>query len=457
MLGSSRKALFVIVGILAGLGLFVWAGCSTVEPMGPDTTPPTGTTVTNPEAGSAINSAEVNVRGRAEVGATVRVFIDDVDAGSAVASPAVPNDGRLGRFTVEDVALGIEGPKSLKAVATDLYGNETDEPVEIEILLDMTPPPIAFETINEAEWVEDPPEPYDGPHWLAGVPRIRLVGRTDTLAAGARVRHGVTEYLPDSTDVFPAEPGEPDSMRFWVSLSVPPLTTAAPESLITYMLEAYDAAGNVAGIPVDVLWSAEGKDTTLSWLEIEEPFAFDDYITGQTGIQEAVMFQAPVWANYVIGARFFIGNDGITGAPNPETPTTEPFRIYVWRPNPDSTPKPGVIANDANGMNTGAQYPEMDWLQKILPNAVDISNNNHFPNKQFFVGMAWDHRNNPPVGVDEFGEVDYTSWRLYYDPPWEMLQSGDVMIEAIVSDIPNLAEARIAVIGGGGNLREFDR
>ena len=450
MLGSSRKALLVVFGVLAGLGLFVWVGCSSVEPMGPDTTPPTGTTVTNPTAGSAVNSAEINVRGRAEVGATVKVFIDDVDAGSAVASPAVPNDGRLGRFTVDNVDLGIEGPKSLKAVATDLYGNVTDEPVEFDILLDMTPPPIAFETINEAEWVDE------DSWWLAGVPRIRLVGRTDTLAAGARVRHGVTEYLPDSTDVFPAEPGEPDSMRFWVTLSVPPLTTAAPESLITYMVEAYDAAGNVAGIPVDVLWSAEGKDTTLSWLEVETPISFDDYITGQADIQEAVMFQAPVWANYVIGVRFFIGNDGITGEPNPETPTTEPFTIYVWRPTADSTPTPGVIAND--GMNTGAQYPEMEWLQKILPNAVDISNNNHFPNKQFFVGMEWDHRNNPPVGVDETpGAVDYTSWRLYYQPPWEMLETGDVMMEAIVSDIPNLAEARIAIIGGGGSIREFER
>lgn len=450
MLGSSRKAFYVVFGVLAGLSLLVWMGCSSVEPMGPDTTPPTGTTVTNPENGSAVNSSEINIRGRAEVGATVRIFIDDVEAGSAVASPAVPNDGGLGRFMVEDVDLGIEGPKALRAVATDLYGNVTDEPVEIEILLDMTPPPIDFETINQADWVDT------ASWWLAGVPRIRLVGRTDTLAAGARVRHGVTEYLPDSTYTFPADPGEPDSTRFWVTLSVPALTTAAPESLITYMVEAYDAAGNVAGIPVDVLWSAEGKDTTLSWIEIETPLSFEDYITGQAGIQEAVMFQAPVWANYVIGARFFIGNDGITDPENPTTPTTEAFTIYVWRPNSDSTPRPGVIAND--GMNTGSQYPEMEWLQKILPNAQDISNNTYFPNKQFFVGIQWDYRNNPYIGVDAtIGAVDYTSWRLYWNPPWEMLETADVMIEAIVSDIPNIAEARIAIVGSGGSIREIDR
>jgi hypothetical protein len=451
MFGSSRRAWFVVLGVLAGLSLFLWIGCDSVEPMGPDTTPPTGTTITNPPDGTAINSSLINVRGRAEVGATVRVLVDDIDAGSAVASPAVPNDGELGRFTVEGVNLGeSDGSKNLKAITTDLYGNVTDEPVEIDILLDMTPPPIAFETINHADWVDSTQ------YWLSGVPRIRLVGRTDTLAAGARARHGVQEYLPDSSYVFPGEPGEPDSMRFWVTLSTPPLTTAAPESLITYMVEAYDAAGNVNGVPVDVLWSAEGKDTTLSWLEVEVPISFEDYITGQAGMMEAVMFQAPVWANYVIGVRFFIGNDGITDPQNPETPTTKPFTIWVWRPTADSTPRPGVAAND--GMNTGSQYPEMEWLQKILPNAVDISNNSYFADKQFFVGLEWDNRNNPLVGIDAtIGAVDYTTWRLPWEPPWLMLESGDAMIEAIVSDIPNIAEGRIAVIGRGGRVREISR
>ncbi len=450
MLGSNRKALFVVLGVLASLSMLVLIGCSSVEPMGPDNKPPTGTTVTNPEHGSAVNSPVINIRGRAEVGATIRILVDNVDAGSAVASPAVPHDSGLGRYTVEDVDLGVEGPKALKIVATDLYGNVTDDPIEISILLDMTAPPVAFETINQAEWNDD--EQY----WLSGVPMIRLVGRTDTLAAGARVRHGIQEYLPDSTYVFPAGAEEPDSMRFWVTLSVPPLTTAAPNSLVTYIVEAYDAAGNSAGVPVDVFWNAEGKDTIMSWLLVEEPISFDDYLTGQAGMQQAVMFQAPVWANYVIGARFFIGNDGITGSPNPETPTTQPFTFLVWRPNADAAPKPGVIANE--GMDSGSQYPEMEWLELPLINAVDISNNSLFPDKHFFVGLEWDNRNNPPIGIDATeDEVDYTTWRLPWYPPWVMLESGDVMIEAIVSDIPNMAEARIAIIGAGGSIRQLDR
>ena len=169
----------------------------------------------------------------------------------------------------------------------------------------------------------------------------------------------------------------------------------------------------------------------------------------------ATKFQAPVWANYVIGVRFFIGNDGDNSGNPPETPTTEPFTVWVWRP---AGTKPGVEAND--GADTGSQYPEMDWLQKMLPNPVDISNNSHFPNKEFFVGMEWDTRHNPWLGIDMTAdEVDYTSWRYARvdttDPIWEMVESHDVMIEAIVSDIPNIAEGRTAIVGAKARARRI--
>ena len=447
MLRTGRRAWPLVLTALALLSLALGTGCDSVEPMGGDEDPPTGTTVTNPEDGSALNSAVINVRGRAEVGAEVKVYVNDVLAGSAVSAPAVPYDGRQGRYTVEDVDLGLEGPKVLRVVATDLYGNVADQPVLIDIDLDMTPPPVAFESLNPAEDVV-----YNeiDERWETGVPRLRLVGRTDTLAAGARVRYnGINVFLPDSTYAYPAGAGEPDSLRFWIPMTAPTLTTANPDSQITYFVEAYDYAGNVSATDVDVYWNAEGKDTILTHKVVDEPISFQDYITGQAGMKVAVGYQAPVWANYIIGMRYFIGNDGETDPQNPQTPTTKPFTARVWRPLA-SDAWPGTQADVAK--NSGSQYPEMEWLQLNLENPVDISNNDHYPNKQFFVGLEWDNRNNPPIGVDSSeGEVDFTSWRLPWYPPWELLDSADVMIEAIVSDIPAAIEgARVAVIRAGG-------
>ncbi len=445
MLRTGRRAWPIVLTALALLCLGLGTGCDGVERMGLDDTPPTGTSVSNPVDGSALNSAVINVRGRAEVGAEVKVYVNDVYAGTTVAATAVPYDGGLGRYTVERVDLGVEGVKTLRVVATDLYGNVADDPVLVSIELDTTPPPIAFETINPpADIIYNP----DEDRWETGVPRVRLVGRTDTLAAGARVRYGINAFSPDSTYAFPAGAGLPDSLRFWVPMTSPTLTSANPDSEITYAVEAFDYAGNVSGVPVDIYWNAEGKDTVLTHIVIDEPLSFQDYIVGQSGMMVAVGYQAPVWANYVIGIRYFIGNDGLTDPINPQTPTTKPFTAWVWRPTIDATPRPGVLAND--GMNSGAQYPEMDWLVLMLPNAVDISSNAHFPNKYFFVGLEWENRNNPPIGVDAtVGEVDFTSWRLPWYPPWELLDTSDVMIEAIVSDIPAIAEARTATIRVG--------
>ncbi len=438
MLRTGRRAWPIALTALALLTLGLAAGCGTVETMGPDTNPPTGTTVSNPENGSAVNSETINVRGRAEVGAELKIYVNDVLSGTAVAAPTTPYDGRQGRYTVEGVSLGVEGQKTIRVVATDLYGNVAENPVLVSIELDMTAPPVVFETINPPEDVTYNIEEL---RWETGVPRVRLVGRTDTLAAGARVRYnGINTFEPDSTYAFAAGAGLPDSLRFWVPMTVPQLTSANPDSQITYFVEAYDYAGNTSSVPVELYWNAEGKDTVMTHVVIDEPISFQDYVTGQSGMMIAAGYQAPVWANYVIGIRYFIGNDGETDPQNPQTPTTKPFTAWVWRPNNDSTPQPGATAND--GMNSGSQYPEMEWLELMLPNAVDISSNEQFPNKVFFVGLEWNNRNNPPVGLDAtVGEVDFNSWRLPWYPPWELLETADLMIEAIVSDIPNVTES----------------
>ncbi len=437
MLRTGRRAWPIALAALALLTLGLGTGCDSGELVGTDLLPPTGTTVLNPTDGSAVNSDVINIRGRAEVGAEIRVYVNDVLSGTAVAAPAVPYDGRQGRYTVKAVSLGLEGPKTIRVVATDLYGNVALTPVIVNIQLDMTPPPVAFETINPPDDVIYNPDEL---RWETGVPRVRLVGRTDTLAAGARVRYnGINTFQPDSTFTFPAGAGLPDSLRFWVPMTAPSLTSANPDSQITYLVEAYDHAGNTSTVPVELYWNAVGKDTVMTQVVVDQPISYDDYVSWQAGMALAVGYQAPVWANYVIGIRYFIGNDGLTDPINPQTPTTKPFTAFVWRPNNDSTPKPGVKAN--TGMNSGEHYPEMQWLELILPNAVDISSNEQFPNKVFFVGIEWDNRNNPPIGLDTtVSELDYNSWRFDWYDPWEMLEGADGMIEAIVSDLPTSGE-----------------
>ncbi len=90
MLRTGRRAWPIALTALALLTLGLAAGCGTVETMGPDTNPPTGTTVSNPENGSAVNSETINVRGRAEVGAELKIYVNDVLSGTAVAAPTTP-------------------------------------------------------------------------------------------------------------------------------------------------------------------------------------------------------------------------------------------------------------------------------------------------------------------------------------------------------------------------------
>ena len=82
--------------------------------MEPDTTRRPGVQITNPVDGSALNKRVINVRGRAEVGATVKSSSTVWIKGSDVAHPPVPNDGLGGRFTVESVDLGAEGLKEIR-------------------------------------------------------------------------------------------------------------------------------------------------------------------------------------------------------------------------------------------------------------------------------------------------------------------------------------------------------
>ncbi len=418
----------------AAVGLVLAAGCSKTG-VSSDKDPPAGTMITNPEDGASLSSQTINVRGRAEVGATVEIMVNGESKGTALASPAVPDDGGLGRFTVVGVHLGDEGAKTISAAVTDLYGNRASENVEIDILLDMTAPPVAFEPPIEGAELD----PISG-NWSTGLPALTLVGITNTTADGTRVRYGgINEFLPTVYDTFEAPPG-PDAVRFWVPLTTPPLTVNNPDSLIRYYVEAFDYAGNVSSEQVSIDWVAEGKDTTLTW-DDGSFGSINNQTTGQSGMKLATLFQAPTWANYVIGIHFFIMNDDVDNPNDPEAPSTKPFRALVWRPNQDILP--GVEANE--GLNPGDLYPEEAWLELVIPNAVNISNDTHFPDKQFFVGMEWLHRSNPVIGLDDTYPIDFKTYRNNWSL-WEPLESHDAMIRAIVSDVPAGELKRTAVL-----------
>ena len=406
--------------------------------MGPDTTPPTGSRITNPEDGSALNSPVINVRGRAEVGATIDVYVNDVYQSSAVTSPAVPSNGTYGRFTVEDVALGDEGPKTIRAVVTDLYGNVAPDPIEVQITLDRTAPPLASEGVLGAVWRDTL-----GGVWLTSIPQVDFVGRTDVTASGQRVRWGSTEFAPSSRDTFAGQPGEPDSVRFHVPITVPPLDPEHPEALVRYYAEAFDAADNVAALPVDIFWVAAGKETVLTW-DDGSYGSYTNRITGELGQMLAVKFQAPTWANYILGVQFHTMNDGQTNPQNPTLPTTQPFLIWIWRLGSGGVP--GTAANE--GLSTGEpfSYPEDQWVEFRLTTAVNISSATQYPDKQFFAGMEWQTRQNPYFGLDRDVPIDYKSYLFDFET-WQLQSNADVMVRAIVSDLPSIGgRARLAIV-----------
>lgn len=412
--------------LLALLVSLAFTGGCAKNLMEADTTPPVGSRITNPVDGTALNSQVIDVRGRAEVGATVRIFVNGVLEGSAVAYPPAQSEGGLGRFTVENIQLGDEGPKEILGVVTDLYGNRAEHDLVANVLLDMHAPPVAFETFIDAQLNEQ------GTAWETGLPAVTLIGRTDTTAAVARVRYGINQFTPDVTSVFPGQPGEPDSMRFWIPMTSPPLTVANPDSTVIYHVEAIDLAGNTSSESVQLSWVAAGKETALSWDDGSYGSAGNS-VTGQSGMALAVLFQAPPWANFVTGMEMYVMNDGVNNPDDPQGPTTAPFLARVWKP--DGSLRPGEYANSAGGYSPFGWYgyPEDQLVDFYYPNAINITNNNDFPDKQFFAGIEFQFRSNPEIGFDTDEPIDSRSFRWNWTE-WEMA-TADYIIHAIVSDL----------------------
>ncbi len=430
----------IFAAVLAAFVLVVWAGCSK-DLMSPDEEVPENSAITNPVHMSSLNRETINVRGRAEVGATIKIYVNDDDyenepAGTALSSPAIPDDGLGGRYTVEGVSLGEEGMKSIRARVTDLYGNEvarSDAPT-VTIILDQTAPPVGFEGIEGAVWVDTLS------FWESGLTRVTISGSTDTTASGARIRTGLKEYPATAFDTLPD-----GVLNFAIEVPSPPLSGGHADTTINYYLESFDAAGNVADELLVLHWEVEGREEEL--LQDDGDYDSHDHtIQLWPGERVAVRYQAPTWANYITKLIFYNANDQETNEHDPEAPTSKPFTAYVWRATQDTLPSATPHNDGYTPFSEPGQYPEDEWVTLTFPNPIDITNNAQFPNKKFFLGIQWMVRENPRIYEDHSAPLALKSFDYDRVDGWER-RDVDTMIRAIVSDVPSLdGKGREAVL-----------
>jgi hypothetical protein len=173
--------------------------------------------------------------------------------------------------------------------------------------------------------------------------------------------------------------------------------------------------------------------------------------TGQVGMRVAVGYQAPSWAQSVAGIEIYIMDDGVTNPIDPEEPSTWPFTVWIWKQS--DTGLPGAAANQGYvPFVEPYECPEDTLVRVYLPEPVDITDQTSFPDGRFFVGIEWEYRINPYVGVDTTPPAAGSSYRWNWFE-WEEVD-GNVMIHAIVSGdtlcVPHVI--RVDQAGGGDYL-----
>jgi hypothetical protein len=188
------------------------------------------------------------------------------------------------------------------------------------------------------------------------------------------------------------------------------------------------------------------RETVLSWDSGVEP-PIQNNTTGQVGMMLANRFQAPTWATHVVAVQYFIMDDHQDNPQDPGAPTTQPFMVRVWRPGNDV---PGVpAANGYEPFSEMGEYPEAAWIEVDLPEPIDITDPEVFPDRVFYAGLEWLHRNNPYIGIDTVPPIDYVSYRWNWTQ-WELIVLGDVMIRAAVwAHAPETVHVDLA---GGGDF-----
>ena len=174
--------------------------------------------------------------------------------------------------------------------------------------------------------------------------------------------------------------------------------------------------------------SVPRTEIELSW----DDGSAEGEITGRTAQKLAVCFQAPDEALSLTGVRIYIMDDGFVHPEDPELPTTCPFIVWVWRIGDGG--EPGAYANDGYFPFTDyAQCPEDAWVDVVFPEPIDLSDEEQFPSHEFHVGLGWECRWNPIVGLDLdapfSGETRFYDWNA-----WTVVDTADALIRAVVCD-----------------------
>jgi hypothetical protein len=169
---------------------------------------------------------------------------------------------------------------------------------------------------------------------------------------------------------------------------------------------------------------APRNEIELSWDDGSAEGGF----TAQVGRKFAVGFQAPETALSLRAIRLYIMDDGVENPVNPGDPTTRECTIWVWR---DVNGAPGAPANPGEYLAAG--YPEAAWVDFVLTEPVDLSDETHFPDRRFHVGLEWEVRTNPVIGLDLdppfSGETRGWDWAA-----WSVVDTADALIRAVVCD-----------------------
>ncbi|MBN2565439.1 MAG: hypothetical protein JXB46_06980 [Candidatus Eisenbacteria bacterium] len=170
-------------------------------------------------------------------------------------------------------------------------------------------------------------------------------------------------------------------------------------------------------------------------------------MSGFAGTKLAVRYQAPPNAIAVTGIEIYIMDDHMDNPYDPGAPSTAPFTVWVWRPAAGDIP--GWPANSGYVPFVDFyEYPEDELVRVYLPQPIDITNPASFPDAEFYVGIEWEYRMNPYVGVDMDDPDAGCSYRWnWYD--WEPVD-GNVMIHAVVSAETLCVPHVIRVDAGGG-------
>lgn len=252
-MGKRLPRWFVRLAALALLAVAVVPGCDCDKVSAPYVVSSGRVRITGPEDGSFVNSQMIDVRGEAEVGTLVHVYVDGVFGGSGASFQTEPPQ-ELATFRVENVDLGgDETEKVIFAVAADAQGNTADRGDTVTVVLDLTPPPADLERVDGADEIEPGT-------WVAPCPWVDVYGRTDTTAIIVRVRWQTVDYLPDDYEVFPGEPGEPDSVRVRFRIAGPFVIPSRADSSRAYAFQTIDAADNYTQSFFTILWTTASAD-----------------------------------------------------------------------------------------------------------------------------------------------------------------------------------------------------